>query len=104
LKGRVKHLLKDLLTRRLPGYPVDQPKGSSGLPFVRFWSEGPLKDAAKRYPLPDFVDPGLRKRLVEQPGWLARNAFTLALWEARVLRHGGTPPPAARVFEIYCNR
>jgi Asparagine synthase len=101
LRGRrFKHLLKDLLARRLPTYPVDQRKGSSGLPFARFWSKGPLRGAAERYPKPDFLEPQLWKRIIDEPGWLAWNVFTLALWQQRVLRRGAAlPPPAVRVFE-----
>lgn len=98
--GRAKHLLKDLLARRLPGYPVDQRKGSSGLPFARFWLTGPLRGVTERYPMPDFLDPRLQRRIVNEPGWLAWNLFTFALWEQRVLRRGGAPSPRAiHVFD-----
>jgi asparagine synthase (glutamine-hydrolysing) len=97
--GRTKHLLKDLLVRRLPAYPVDQRKGSSGLPFARFWLTGPLHRATERYPLPEFLEPSLQRRLVNEPGWLTWNLFTFALWEQRVLRQAAVPPPAIHVFD-----
>lgn len=101
--GRVKHLLKDLLARRLPGYRVDKRKGSSGLPFARFWTQGPLKNAAERYARPDFLEPQLWRRIIREPGWLAWNVFTLALWEQLVLRVATNPPPAGvRRFESKC--
>jgi hypothetical protein len=98
--GRAKHVLKDLLARRLPAYPVDQRKGSSGLPFARFWMSGPLHGVTERYPWPDFVEPALRRRLVDEPRWLGWNIFTLALWEQRVLKGASSLPAASHVFDI----
>jgi asparagine synthase (glutamine-hydrolysing) len=82
-----KYLLKRLLKRRLPGYPVNQRKLSTELPFARYYTDGPLAEVWERYALPDFIYGRLRGRIVEEPSWVTWNAITWAIWSARVARN-----------------
>ncbi len=50
-----KPALKDILSRRLPGYPLELKKGGSSLPRTRFCQNGPLRDYFRENPLPYFV-------------------------------------------------
>jgi asparagine synthase (glutamine-hydrolysing) len=55
--GRItKHLLKKILARRLPGYPVAQRKLSGIIPYQRYARRGPLEHWKEQYPPPDFID------------------------------------------------
>jgi asparagine synthetase B (glutamine-hydrolysing) len=97
--GRVKHLLKSLLRRRLRGYPANQPKGGSGLPFDRYYRTGPLRDAFERYGIPDFIPAGWKSRVRDEPSWLTWNALTFAIWYERVLQNPELPLPS-----LVCSR
>jgi len=82
-----KYLLKRLLKRRLPGYPVNQRKLSTELPFARYYTDGPLATVWERYALPDFIEARLGRRIVEEPSWVTWNAITWALWSERIARN-----------------
>lgn len=92
-RGNPKHLLKSLLRRRVPAYPVNQPKGGSGLPFLRYIRTGPLRDALLEYPLPAFVGAAQREALLRAPSWITWNVLTYAIWSERVLRNAAINPP-----------
>ena len=87
-----KYLLKRLLERRLPGYPVNQRKRSTALPFARYYRRGPLSGVWDRYPLPDFIEAALRRRVVEDASDLTWNAITWAIWQERVARNPDLEP------------
>jgi asparagine synthetase B (glutamine-hydrolysing) len=80
-----KHLLKQLLDRRLPSYPTDQAKGSGVLPFERYFADGCLADVFERYAVPSFVPPERYTEVVEESGPQAWNLVTYAIWRDRVL-------------------
>jgi asparagine synthase (glutamine-hydrolysing) len=80
-----KHLLKSLLGRRLPSYPVRQPKGSGSLPVGRYFESGPLADVFDRYEPPAFVPDSLYSDHVERFGPVTWNLITFAVWRDRVL-------------------
>ncbi len=92
-RGTAKHLLKSLLKRRLPAYPVHQPKGGSGLPFVRYAQEGPLREVFRRYAIPDFAGLEDARALLSTPSWITWNAMTYAIWSSRVLHSRTLAPP-----------
>jgi asparagine synthetase B (glutamine-hydrolysing) len=94
-RGRMKHLLKSLLARRVPGYPVHQAKGGSGLPFHRYARSGPLRDALRDYSVPEFTDRAELDRLFDQPTWMTWNVITFAIWNERVLRRAEVRLPNA---------
>ncbi|HHC08753.1 MAG TPA: asparagine synthase [Actinobacteria bacterium] len=95
---RGKWILKDVLARRVPGYPVDQRKQSTALPFARFYRSGPLSQIWDRYEVPDVFDGALRDDIVEGGGGLTWNAITHAIWMERVVRNPDYRPPAARLL------
>ncbi len=102
-EGRAKHILKDLLKQRLPGYPVDVPKLGTGLPRTRYCQDGPLKDFFYHHPIPDFIEPGfhdfIRKPQWEN-SWLIFNLITYAIWEEEVLKKPNLDKvPGTRIFE-----
>jgi asparagine synthetase B (glutamine-hydrolysing) len=87
--GRAKHLLKDLLKRRLPAFDVNAKKLGSDIPIARFFTTGPLRGAFEQFPMPDFVDRSVRPALQEHPDWLNWNLLSLAVWQKEVLRDPG---------------
>ena len=101
--GRRKHILKDLLKQRLPGYPVDAQKLGTGLPRTRYCTEGPLKDFFEDHPIPDFVDPKFYD-LVKKPrwetSWMVFNLITYTIWRENVLKDPDLSlVPGTRTFE-----
>lgn len=87
-----KYLLKAVLARRVPGYPVDQRKGRMGISFRRYCLQGPLADIWERYAIPDLVAPELRARLTGEPSPTTWNAVTLAIWDQRIRRNEALRP------------
>lgn len=86
----IKHLLKALLKKRLPEYPVNIPKGGSGLPRTRYCTEGPLKNIFEKYPVPDFINKEYRKVVTNpawETSWLTFSVATYSIWEQRVLKN-----------------
>ncbi len=99
-----KYLLKALLKRRLPEYPINQKKGVTGLDFKSFYQSGPLSSIWERYPVPDFVpvdwSDAAKKAAVSPRGsggvpTLTWNVANLAIWEQEVLK--GAELPRRRV-------
>ncbi|GGN98135.1 asparagine synthase-related protein [Haloarcula pellucida] len=82
-----KHLLKSLLKRRLPAYPVRQPKGAGSLPVERYFEDGPLTNVFERYDPPEFVPAAMYEDHVEQFGPVTWNLITFAIWRDRVLQN-----------------
>ncbi len=92
---RAKWILKDLLGQRLPGYPINQRKKATALPYERFYEHGPLTGIWDRYDVPDIFRGKKRDALVAAPSTSTWNAITYAMWEQRVARNpelrGHTP-------------
>ncbi len=82
--GVFKPVLKEILARRLPGFPKDQEKGGSGLPRTRLCTEGPLKGYFRENPLPVFLDPEKAHPILET-GWessmTAYRCIAWSVWE-----------------------
>ena len=100
IKGlRSKHVLKSLLGRRLPGYPIDTLKGGGGLPLERFVLSGPLHRFLQRYSVPDFLANYDVDRLFQEPNWFTWNVITYAIWYKRVVRNPAvSPTPGVQVW------
>lgn len=95
---RGKWMLKELLARRLPGYPVNQRKGPTGLPFNRLYESGSLRGIWDRYEVPD-VFRGRHRDAVVKGNSMTWRALTYAVWEAHVASNPSLVPhpPAASV-------
>jgi hypothetical protein len=83
--GRIKYLLKDLLKQRLPAFNVDEQKAGGDLPFPRYLTSGPLKNAFDRNAMPEIVDREIAAATRAAPDWLTWNLLTLAIWRDEVL-------------------
>jgi len=86
-----KWILKEILSRRLPGYPVNQRKLATGLPFERYYESGPLSGIWDRYDVPDFVT-SLRGDIVAESSAVTWNALTHAVWSERIERNADLEP------------
>lgn len=99
--GRTKPILKHLLRTRVPGYAVDQPKGGSGLPLVRYQRNGPLANQLRAYARPGFIDADLWGQLETHAPWTAWNALTYVVWEDECARAPvGATASAARSLAL----
>jgi hypothetical protein len=85
--GVFKPVLKEILARRLPGFPRQQEKGGSGLPRTRLCTEGPLKDYFRKNSLPALIDPEKADPVVN-PGWessmTAYRCVAWSIWEKAI--------------------
>lgn len=80
--GVFKPVLKDILSRRLPGFHTDIEKGGSGLPRTRLCKEGPLKGYFRENALPSFIDPE-KADPVLNPDWgSSMTAYRCIAWSA----------------------
>jgi hypothetical protein len=84
-----KWMLKEMLTARLPAYPVDQRKRNTSLPFTRFCTDGPLVDIWDRYTPPDLFEGQAKQDLIanELDEAVLWNAIAYAMWDERVVRN-----------------
>jgi len=81
-----KYILKRLLKRRVPSYPIGQRKGSTALvSFPSHYKTGPLSRIWDHYDVPDLIPGELRDRVVSSPLDITYNALTYAVWKRRVL-------------------
>ena len=80
---RGKYLVKEVLQRRLPSYPIDQRKGHTALPFQRFYETGPLSDVWDQYGVPAIFRGPARDRVVAG-GRLTWQAIAYTVWDAHV--------------------
>lgn len=98
---QAKHLLKAILARRLPSYPVGARKLASGLPVRRFFAKGPLRGLLAEYDLPDFVPSELAETVRGGSVWLSWNCLTFVIWRDQVLRDPAlTAPISTRIVQI----
>ena len=96
-----KHLLKRLLQRRVPGYPVKQRKGYTHVPFNDLDLHGPLSTVWQHYDVPEPFAGAHRAALIETPSQMTWNAITLAIWQARVQSNPHLlPVPGSRAFRF----
>ena len=86
-----KHLLNQLLHKRLPGYPATQRKGYLHVSFERYYESGPLSDIWERYQPPDFLDQGAQELVLVKPSALTWHAVAYAVWQNRVLNNSNLP-------------
>ena len=91
-----KWVLKEILAKRLPGYAVNQRKNATGLPFERYYDDGPLTGIWDLYDVPDFISPAIREEVVAKPSPVTWHAITHAIWSDRIERNADLQPlPAA---------
>jgi hypothetical protein len=99
VRNRVfKPVLKEILARRLPGFPREQEKGGSGLPRTRLCTEGPLKDYFRGNALPAHIDPEKAGPILD-PGWeSSMTAFRCIAWSVweKAIREIGNGEKDAR--------
>ncbi len=98
---RAKWLLKDLLRQRLPGYPTDQRKKATALPYERFYNDGPLTTFWDHYDVPDIFTGKNRDALVGSPSTTTWNAITYAIWERRVAKNPDLQPHDAHLVASF---
>ncbi|MEA5408421.1 asparagine synthase-related protein [Haloarculaceae archaeon H-GB2-1] len=84
---RQKHLLKDLLERRVPGYETDKRKANGAYPRRRLFEDGCLQSVFDRYDPPAFLPSGLVPTQVERYGALTWTLITFALWRDRIVEN-----------------
>jgi len=101
---RSKWILKDLLAKRLPGYPTNQRKRATALPFERFYTSGPLTNFWDHYDVPDIFEGEERDALVSEPSTTTWNAITYAVWEQRVAKNPNLQPLEATAADSFAIR
>jgi hypothetical protein len=97
--GPLKALLRDILAKRVPGYPVNGPKGGNGVPRTRYCTTGPLAGFFEGRRGPWALPPGIRPHL-RKPTWKTSGAImnlaVLSLWEESCLETDNPPPVPPR--------
>jgi len=93
-----KWILKDLLKRKVPDYPVYKRKKATALPWQRFYENGPLTGIWERYEVPDLFSGEDRSELTARPIATTWVAISHAIWLERVVRNADLKPhdPAMR--------
>ena len=84
---RAKYLLKRLLKKKLPSYPVYQDKGFSNIPFQRYCRSGSLKDFWQEFDWPSFIDKSDAQDLMMNANWFTWNMLTYAIFTKFVLEN-----------------
>lgn len=87
-----KWILKDLLQRKVPDYPVNKRKKATALPWQRFYENGPLTGIWERYDVPDLFTGAERAELVAHPIPTTWVAISHAIWLERVVRNDQLQP------------
>jgi asparagine synthetase B (glutamine-hydrolysing) len=96
-----KWMLKELLTRRVDGYPVNRRKLATGLPFERYFACGPLTGIWDHYEVPDVLPADLQAEVRTTATPLTWKAMTHAIWRERVVANPALKPHPAAVAEIW---
>ncbi len=86
-KGQVKHLLKGLLKRRLPAYPVHQPKGITSMMTPRRYRGMDRRMVWETFPMPDFIPVRHRQTVADFENPMSGTALRLSILERKVLRN-----------------
>ncbi len=92
-----KWVLKNLLTRRVPDYKANKRKLATGLPFDRYYRNGPLTGIWQKYAIPDAIPANLRGPLVETPSAVTWNAINHSIWADRIATNSTLQPHAAAI-------
>lgn len=90
-----KWVLRELLAKRLPEYRVTKPKLFTGLPFERYFEDGPLTGIWERYEIPDVVPTELHDEVRTRPTPLSWKAMTHAAWRQTVVTNSQLQPHPA---------
>lgn len=80
-----KYLLKYLLKRRLPDYPINQRKGQSTVPFDQLYSTGPLSRIWEHYEVPPWLAEFGTRNGETVPNGAVQSAVSWAVWQREVL-------------------
>lgn len=80
-----KYLVKNLLKRRLPSYPIGQRKGQSNVPFDQLYPSGPLAEIWNQYAVPAWLAEFGAGTGEVVPNGLIHSAIFWAVWEREVL-------------------
>lgn len=86
-KGQVKHLLKGLLKRRLPAYPIHQRKGITSMMTPRRYRGEDRRTVWETFPMPDFIPARHREAVAGFENPMSGTALRLSILERRVLRN-----------------
>ena len=84
---QAKWILKKLLARKVPDYPINQRKKATALPWERFYRAGPLEGFWERYEVPDLFVGEAREAIVNSQTAATWNAMSHAVWIERIARN-----------------
>jgi asparagine synthetase B (glutamine-hydrolysing) len=87
----VKYLLKDVLKRRLPAYPVNQKKGITSMRLPSRYKGEDRAAVWEDYPLPSLIPERHRQRILSFHSPMSFCALTYAMLDRRVLRNPHLP-------------
>ncbi|MGA9595393.1 MAG: asparagine synthase-related protein [Acidimicrobiia bacterium] len=96
-----KWMLKELLIRRVDGYPVNKRKLATSLPFERYLARGPLTGIWDRYDIPEAVPAELWPEVRTKATPLTWKAITHAIWQDRVVANPNLEPHPAAVADSW---
>jgi len=96
-----KWMLKELLGRRVKGYRVNRRKLATGLPFKRYFEDGPLTGIWDHYEIPEVIPDELRPEVRNTATPLTWKAITHAIWLNRVVANPGLAPHPAPFHEVW---
>nr|MDJ0497991.1 hypothetical protein [Acidimicrobiia bacterium] len=100
---QAKWILKGLLARKVPGYPINQRKKATALPWERFCRSGPLEGFWERYEVPELFAGEARDAIVNSQTAATWNAMSHAVWIERIARNQalqGHPAHVAARFPV----
>ena len=98
---QAKWMLKALLQRKVPTYPINQRKLATALPWERFYRDGPLTGFWDRYEMPEIFQGRHKDELIHQPSILTWNAMIYAVWQARIEKNADLRRHPAALSGIY---
>jgi asparagine synthetase B (glutamine-hydrolysing) len=92
-----KHLLKKLLVRRLPTYPIRQRKLSGAVPFPRYAHRGPLEHWQEQFPPPDFIDAATLEVIQNSDRGALLHTLLYSIWISRIAKLNSVPTPTLAI-------
>lgn len=98
---QAKWMLKELLQRRVPDYPINQRKLATALPWKRFYSDGPLTGFWDRYDMPEIFQGRHKDELINNPTIVTWTAMIYAVWQARIEKNPDLQRHPAAVCGTY---
>jgi asparagine synthetase B (glutamine-hydrolysing) len=84
-RGETKYLLKALLKRRLPEYPVNQRKGITSMMMPRTYHGRDRRTVWEKFPMPAFIPQRHHAALMSFENSMSNTVLRLAILEQRVL-------------------